>query len=114
MGKEGKPVQVKEILTAMVLIDATIEEKNINRITVHVSSLSGLPVTAEILRKLGFIRDGSYYVKGYFSFPVMPTKNGDELFMVPNDNMAAISIKYVHKLQNIYFALTETEIPVNL
>lgn len=70
---------------------------------------SPVPITPEILENLGFKRDGSYYNHRNISLPVCPTIHGTEIMLVPNEKYA-FRIKYLHQLQNLYFALTGEEL----
>ena len=57
-----------------------------------------IPITEEILEKLGFENSVNYVIKGMI------------IFKCDNDficSKTGISIKSVHQLQNLYFALTQ-------
>jgi len=83
--------------------------------------ISGIPLTEEWLLKFGFEKkDGAglcgfykdilwnKYICWAWSIDVgIEDKNGDEL-------LSFIKIKYVHQLQNLYFALTGNELTINL
>lgn len=73
-----------------------------------------IPLTEELLLKIGFKRNGNYWDKGCFSLPIHPTKSGGEFILVPNNFVAAIPLKYLHQLQNLYFALTGEELTISL
>lgn len=113
-GKEGKPVQVKEIMTAMVVIDSSREARRINRNTVHHSSLSGIPLTPDVLHKAGFddsLTKGElilYLDQGFIVY------DGKECFFEIDGDRIGKEIKYLHQLQNLYFALTGEELKIDL
>jgi len=68
-----------------------------------------IPLTEEWLLKFGFIDTGSYYLKGAFSIAKMPWTNGKiGLYAYAMDY--SMELKYVHQLQNLYFALTGEEL----
>lgn len=82
-------------------------------------SFEGIPLTEEWFLKLGFIIrylnedknkprwwkvEGNRHIDLYFESQVM-----SNVFMI-NSLQYSIEIKYVHQLQNLYFALTGTEL----
>lgn len=70
---------------------------------------TGIPITEEWLLKFGFhmsygltgkvFRLGLYFIIGY-----------DGIYYIELGKGMNIEIKYVHQLQNLYFALTQTEL----
>jgi hypothetical protein len=90
--------------------------------------LNGIPLTEEWLLKFGFEKNlHNNYIREYITigddkiFIVHPPKNvfndarGTDLFGVSVqggdlDTVALSAIKYVHQLQNLYFALTGEEL----
>lgn len=70
-----------------------------------------IPLTEEILFKAGFVKQGMAYI---ISVPKKfhVTKWSDGRFMY--DGFLNTEIKHVHQLQNLYFALTGEELPINL
>jgi hypothetical protein len=87
-----------------------------------------IPLSPEILEKCGFKVDdkysnGSYYKKelvphGYFLlFYSYASKDFIYETIDSNDygyNTPRVTINYLHQLQNLYFALTQTELIINL
>lgn len=71
----------------------------------------GIPLTEEWLVRLGFKASGDkYYLNtGYFEFVYK-----HELFLDVEGQWLCLNIKHVHSLQNLYFALTNTELTINL
>ena len=74
-----------------------------------------IPLTPEILEKAGFyyqeLSEGLYFNEmfGYI-------ENGKEGFIMADDmgeNSLHYEIKYLHQLQNLYFALTGEELEIN-
>ena len=68
-----------------------------------------IPLTEEILLKCGFERNhyGGLYLLSKFDFDL--TKEG--YFLVDN---VRVHCKHLHQLQNLYFALTGTELKIKL
>lgn len=101
----GNPVQIKDI----------ISEGNTSGY--KLSTLSPIELSPEILEKAGFVTIGRYAigVGGYNVF----AKGRIELLQ-PNEGDPYIlafyeaKIKYLHQLQNLYFALTGQELTINL
>lgn len=73
-----------------------------------------IPLTPEVLDKVGFKKNGSYWVKGLWQLPIYPKKDGGEIIMVPNNNYAAIPLESLHQLQNLFWGLSGEELTVNL
>ena len=79
-----------------------------------------IPLTEEWLLKFGFEKENSLYVidkdkyhtfsilVGGISFPFI--KSNDKAI---RENFSFYGIKYVHQLQNLYFALTGEELIIN-
>lgn len=84
--------------------------KNIYQGNVYFNYLP-IPLTEEILLKCGFDHDVDYMMskKG---LTICFEKIGDALMCFLE--CANIEIKYLHQLQNLYFALTGEELEVNL
>ena len=78
----------------------------------YLSDLEPIPLTPRILEKCGF-KEGSYH-KNWFSIPtltphIVKYDDGFILEMV-DDIRISESFQYLHQLQNLYFALTGTEL----
>ena len=72
---------------------------------------SPIPLNEEWLVKLGFVRDGSYWSHPYLNLAIHKTIHEEEVIMIPNRRFA-LDLKYVHQLQNLYFALTGEELEI--
>lgn len=70
-----------------------------------------IPLTEEWMLKFGFEKDGDYFSLGNFHYHLPSC-----LFYSGNDHVsggnADAIIKYVHQLQNLYFALTGEELQI--
>ena len=76
-----------------------------------------IPLTEDILLKCGFEVSGESFIKACFS--IEDVHNGDTwyLYMYDEDNECDVHvgiIKYLHQLQNLYFALTGSELNINM
>lgn len=73
-----------------------------------------IPLTEEWLIKFGFNENGCILLGIDTSFHLLQiTSNLDVNVYDINDNFVCLkSIKYVHELQNLYFALTESELKI--
>jgi len=75
------------------------------------SSFEGIPLNENWLEKFGFKRSGLYNLKDevyiYDEYGLIDT--GFEYRF----NYTQIKLKYVHQLQNLYFALTGEELTIN-
>jgi hypothetical protein len=78
------------------------------------SNISGLPLTEELLLKMGFIkkagRDGWNFTKNKFELGITSTF----FLQFGIDTRSSVAIYFVHQLQNIYFDLTNEELTVIL
>lgn len=69
-----------------------------------------IPLTEEWLLKMGFEKDGKYYSKGSFHYHEF-----GHIF-IGNDHVSSghvdALIKYIHELQNLYYALKKKELTI--
>ena len=89
---------------------------------IEIGEVEPIPLTEEILLSCGFekidtknIPLGYYYAK--FPICIIPNESGNDIEIMDNDysiNMGNNSPKYLHQLQNLYFALTGKELEINL
>ena len=75
----------------------------------------GIPITEEWLLKFGFEQNGilqlkfDEYSKGFITLGKVVS--GEELYQLIYDGKCFLTfLQYVHHLQNLYFALTQTEL----
>ena len=87
--------------------------------TPYVSYINPIPLTPEILEKCGF--ENKKLGKDYWELPNEKCINGwseEFTFYLPyfemNTYTGTVSIKALHQLQNLYFALTGEELKINL
>ena len=73
------------------------------------SSFEGMPLTEEELINLGFIHAGNFHDCINYKL------NGIDIWLYANNEIAfgKWDLKYVHQLQNLYFALTGEELTYN-
>jgi len=72
-------------------------------------TIEPIPLTEEWLLKFGFTGDYLFHDIEYFS--LSKTNTGGNYYCVYFENeYTAVYIEYVHQLQNLYFALTGTEL----
>lgn len=77
---------------------------------------SEIPLTEEWLIKFGFEKDNEYKyfvkeIKTYKEFILDFSTQSNSWFLCDTD--VDTDIKYVHQLQNLYFALTNKELTIN-
>lgn len=85
-----------------------------------------IPITLEILEKCGFESGKETNINGLIQYDFWKTKNiphlhrwllykdGEYIIYKNNILIGRAYIKYLHQLQNLYFALTGEELTVNL
>lgn len=78
-----------------------------------------IPLTEQILLKCGFklYHSGSYCIdlfneNEYLAIDVKYNKGF--VYIIIDDNSLKVNLEYLHQLQNLYFALTNEELTVNL
>lgn len=85
-------------------------------ITATMDDIKPIPLTEEILLKCGFAKssDGEHFFIGHYGFCLV--HDGQDYCMKPViiDPMVIAYCRYLHQLQNLYFALTGKELEVNL
>jgi hypothetical protein len=94
---------------------------------ISLEDIKPIPLTEEILLKCGFIKDFNQF----FSPIVLLLNDSLEMYADNQDNYSLVNlftipiyedcdtfnllqIEYLHQLQNLYFALTGTELEINL
>jgi len=82
----------------------------------NIENIEGIPLTEEWLLKLGFVRFLKYkiYNKESFQIEKHASYKDGYIFFLDSEGEAppSIKIKYVHQLQNLYFALTSEELTI--
>lgn len=83
-------------------------------------TMFAIPLTPEILEKAGFVKSTNGYGDGIPTFGKFEASfyDGDnfvkQLVSVRYDQKIIIKVAFLHQLQNLYFALTRTELEINL
>lgn len=95
-------------------------KKNLQPQTILLSKCHGIPLTEEILLKCGFEYSEPFpnirciLIKDNFEIGL----DGDDFSLnqmsVRINKAIIIKVKYLHQLQNLYFALTGQELEINL
>ena len=92
-----------------------INGKEVHPLTWYGDDLQPIPLTEEWLEKFGFTKaiyydvDQNYYV--YFDFSIYNFYDEGWFFLDPdNGHINTKGVKYVHEIQNLYFALTGEEL----
>jgi len=83
----------------------------------ELSSVSGIPLTEEILLKCGFVEKKKWFYKEKFLLGYMTTDENLQAewkFGGVEGTWNLLNLKYLHQLQNLYFALTGEELEINL
>lgn len=94
-------------------VDHIITAKDLND-KETIERLTPIPLTEEWLLKLGMKKDGYDYWSGPVYFELAECRDGEYINSVNSHEYDhGIKIKYVHSLQNLYFALTGEELKLN-
>jgi hypothetical protein len=80
------------------------------------NELQPIHLTLDIMEKAGFeyLEYRSKFQKNGFDFQLEEQSGIDDLRLLYGTERFGVSIKYLHQLQNLYFALTGSELTVNL
>ena len=76
--------------------------------------LSGIPITEDILLKAGFEKNGSYKEIKLNQVSITIKLLDGEYFLVDASGWYGKGFIYLHSLQNLIYALTGTELTINL
>lgn len=82
-----------------------------------VNDIDGVPLTSELLEKAGFDYDGDKHAPTWFNSIIGYIGKCEGGYTLPDsDGEPSISyvLKYVHQLQNLYFALTGEDLKIEL
>ena len=69
-----------------------------------------IPLTEEWLLKFGFEKKKGYYDRYYYSIDGMDIRIDADMFETEVGECLYKTIKYVHQLQNLYFAINDEEL----
>lgn len=85
-------------------------------LTWELKDLSPIPLTPEILEKAGFkyLEYRNKFQKTGFDFQLEEQTDVDDLRLLYGCENFGVRIHFVHQLQNLYFALTGTELTIRL
>jgi len=91
--------------------DGMIEFNNVG--TCLIRYIKPIPLKGKWLEKCGFAENRAIIAVDNYYNACFERKNGHILFLTSYDNgKIGIPIKYVHRFQNLYFALTNKEVPI--
>jgi len=92
----------------------SINEKGVNDLTECNGRLAAIPLTEDWLLKFGFEKEYSNYIIEAGDYFHSIKKDGEEWIYSYDESDACCyelrSIKYIHQLQNLYFALNDKEL----
>jgi len=78
------------------------------------SAFKGIPITEDILLKAGFEKNGSYKEIKLNQVSITIKLLDGEYFLVDASGWYGKGFIYLHSLQNLIYALTGTELTINL
>lgn len=80
---------------------------------IEIDYFEPIPLTEEILLKCGFVKNLNIDYRFHHT-KIDITIDMDDYGLQISDTWEFGSIRYIHELQNLYYALTKTEIIINL
>jgi hypothetical protein len=78
----------------------------------HSDSIQPLPLSAEILLKVGFRQAGTHFILSIGDVKAKFRFFDQKVYAELGDIYLGDHISYVHQLQNLYFSLTGTELDI--
>jgi hypothetical protein len=80
--------------------------------TIGYDELLGIPLSGDILSKCGFIRDGDLFFRGSTAAFFCPIYHRNSFWglNVPHPPYIGTEFKYLHQLQNLFYALQGVEL----
>lgn len=99
----------------------TININTFAEFNLHLKEFQPIPLTEEWLLKFGFDNNRRLYLYGmadyFMSYDIMSDNSifiYNEVETANNESLTMMGhIKYIHQLQNLYFALTGEELKIN-
>lgn len=104
---QGKPVKITGIIHDNIYFGSEFYV----RVRLHQSE--PIPLTPEILEKCGFKLDVEVYEQAGF-YPCIIKNKMNEGWRMDFGEYVTNELNYLHQLQNLYFALTGTELEINI
>lgn len=102
-----------KILRTPPIVCRALDEDTIKEIGVVPEDIRPIPLTEKWLLKFGFVNNWNGFSKyGYWKDDFKIISAGNSVFYTII-NGKETEIKYVHQLQNLYFALTGEELTIN-
>lgn len=99
-----------------------VQKHQINPIfSYDIEKIKPIPLTEDILLKCGFVQiaylknidENFFLTTDAMGFRLQVEKNHEDGYYIC-ESLSLNHIKYLHQLQNLYFALTGTELEINL
>jgi hypothetical protein len=108
-------IQPNELRIGNFVLSAGMKTQVENITTTDVlEKLEGIPVTQKILERCGFKAEKRIYYKGMFFISDPQVQFGSWGFGIVNTHGVISTLKFVHQLQNLYFALTGEELTLEI
>ena len=96
----------KDLIAQKVVVEGFVGHP----LTEYVEYLKPIPLTEEWLLKFGFEKKKGYYDRYYYSIDGMDIRIDADMFETEVGECLYKTIKYVHQLQNLYFAINDEEL----
>jgi len=86
---------------------------------IHLQNVHPIPLDAELLVKCGFVKDGTCFKYGEVYRYYYSGESAEKYFWAFNTPVGWVAkcdyrLKYLHQLQNLYYVLTGSDLPVTL
>ena len=114
MDRGGKSLQIDYMDKHKVYQEMFVNEISVHPLTEYFTRIEPIPLTEEWLVKFGFDKTNSIRLMiDISSYYLQVTASNLDCLILSQDNSISTilrPIKYVHQLQNLYFALTGEEL----
>lgn len=108
---------VNSISISMVGLSYRMNIDEFEYANIPIKNIKPIPLTEEILLKCGFeydTLDWLYLRRKRFNFCTDRSVNMGVVYVNINGCDLGLELEYLHQLQNLYFALTQKELEINL
>jgi hypothetical protein len=90
----------------------TFHQMHFNNLHGRPERLSPIPITSEWLERFGLKKQDIYASYDFLDFGLSHSWDDNGWHVYKGHNCMSVYIKYVHQLQNLYFALTGMELEI--
>ena len=99
----GKVVEIKK--NQILVLSDSLVNKKIVEYNYEIGFINSIPITNDLLFKAGAKYINEYWYE-FYTYGIIKHKSFIEFYSCVKGDYICNSVKYLHELQNLYFALT--------